>query len=505
MSLTSFSFFVFLFVTIVGFYIFIPIQKYILLIASIYFYFSISSGSKVKLCMLILFVGLITYFGALLIQKAKAHGNGRNLILLFSILSLVSVLFVFKYAYNLFSVVASVFHVPYDFSWLKFGSVIGISYYTLSAIGYLIDVFLGNSKAEKNIAEVFLFIFYFPQLISGPLTRFREMHIQISEHKKFDVDNVLLGMRRMAWGYFKKLVISERFALVVGTVYGNYSEYSMVGIIGATLCYAVQLYTDFSGCMDIIMGASLMFGIKLPENFNAPFFSETIQEFWQRWHITLGTWFKEYLMYPLQKSKGVQTIGKWSKKKIGKKFGKKVPFYMSMIVLWFLIGLWHGGTGYYFIASAVIPCVLLLLSDLCHPVFGKIVKGLHINTGCESWRGFRRVRTLLLVCLCWMVVCSNGTYNFISLLQHSICNIWSYTSFDIAVEAIGLTAVDILLMTIGVFMLFFSDLLIYRGDNIFKAIDRQNYFIKVVLIYFEVITIFIYGIVGSSSFIYFQF
>lgn len=503
MDLTSFNFFVFLLATVVLFYLVQPAQKYILLIASIYFYINISTVNRVKLCLIILFVGLITYIGAILIERTK--GIWKKIILSGCILSLVSMLFIFKYAYNVFSVAAGVFHYPADFSWIKFGAIIGISYYALSAIGYMIDVFWGNNKAGKNIAEVFLFVFYFPQLISGPVTRFGEIQPQMTGRKKFDVNNILLGMRRMAWGYFKKLVISERFAMVVKAVYGNYPGYSLIGIVGATLCYAVQLYTDFSGCMDIIMGASLLFGIKLPENFNAPFFSETIQEFWQRWHITLGTWFKDYLMYPLQKSEGIQSVGRWAKKKLGKKAGKKVPFYISMFVLWSLIGLWHGGTGYYFIASAGIPCILLVLSDLCQPFFSAIVMKLHINVGCDSWKWFRRIRTLLLICICWMAVCSGGTHRFILLLKSSLSNLWNYTAVNMAVETIGLTSVDILLMTTGIAILYLSDLCTFRGENIFKVMDKQNYLIKVSLVYCEVIIIFLYGMIGSSSFIYFQF
>mgnify|MGYP001094257861 CR=1 FL=1 len=503
MSLTSFSFFVFLLITIISFYVISPAQKYILLIASLYFYINVSPISKMKMGLIIFFVGMVTYVGAILIEKA--NGVWKNLILSGSVLSLVLVLFIFKYAYNVFFMFAEVFHSPANFSWLKFLTVIGISYYALSAIGYMVDVFWGNEKADRNIAEVFLFIFYFPQLISGPLTRFGMMRPQITERRKFDLNNIFLGMRRMAWGYFKKLVISERFAVVVTAIYGNYSEYSFVGIIGATLCYAVQLYTDFSGCMDIIMGASLMFGIKLPENFNAPFFSETIQEFWQRWHITLGTWFKDYLMFPLQKSKKIQLIGKWAKKKFGKKVGRKVPFYISMLVLWFLIGLWHGGTGYYFIASAGIPCVLLILSDLCQPFFHLIVSKFHMNTKCISWRWFRRIRTLLLICICWMVVCSNGTRRFAVLLKHAFSNLWNYTSFNSALGVIGLTSLDLLLMVIGICMLYLSDLCTYKGSSIFEVMDKQNYLFKIILIYTEVIMILMYGMVGSSPFIYFQF
>ena len=503
MSLTSFSFFEFLLVALLVFYCVKPIQKYTLLAASIYFYFSISSITKWKLCVIIVAVGLIAYLGAIAIDKAS--GKLKGFFLLASVLFLAGLLVIFKYAYNVLSVLSSIFNISGNFSWIKFASIIGISYYALTAIGYLVEVYWGNMKSSKNPADVFLFVFYFPQLISGPLTKYGEMHPQFSEMKTIKYDNISMGLRRMAWGYFKKLVISERFGIIVTTVYGNYTGYSMVGIIGATLCYAVQLYTDFSGCMDIIMGTSMLFGIYLPENFKAPFFSESIQEFWQRWHITLGVWFKDYLMYPLQKSKGIQYVGKVSKQILGKKKGKKIPFYFAMVILWICIGIWHGGTGYYFIASAGIPCIYLILSDVLHPVFVRLANVFRINTECISWKWFRRIRTLLLICVCWMVVCANGTHAFIQIVKHMISTPVKYTAINNAFETFGLGVLDLGLMIIGVVLLFFSDLCIYKGKTIFEVTDEQNYLARLAIIYIEVVTILMHGLVGTSSFIYFQF
>lgn len=503
MTLTSFYFFVFLLISLVTYYIVKPLQKYILLAASVYFYIKISTVNTVKLSILMVYMVGVTYFGAIIVEKCK--GILKSVILGVSILALVSALFVLKYAYNIFAVVNALFKWNTDFSWLHFASIIGISYYALSAIGYLIDVYWDNYKAERNPVNVGLFVLFFPQLISGPFTRYSHMKGQFDERTQLKYENVTNGMRRMAWGYFKKLVISERFGIIVSTVYGNYPNYSFVGIVAATLCYAVQLYTDFSGCMDIIMGASMMFGIELPENFNAPFFSESIQEFWQRWHITLGTWFKDYLMYPLQKSKLLQGVGKKAKKVFGKRVGKKIPFYLSMLILWILIGIWHGGTGYYFIASAGIPCVLLIISDVLQPVLSKMVSILRINMEATSWHWFRRIRTLLLICICWIVACSNGTHNALNVFRQMFSRLWNYTTFNTAMETFGLSTIDVLIMSVGVVLLYITDKLIYEKTTIFKVMDNQNFIFRVVVIYAEVITILLYGMVGSSAFIYFQF
>lgn len=503
MTLTSFYFFVFLIVTLLAYYLVKPLQKYILLAASVYFYLQVSAYDWKVMGGLMLGMVAVTYLGALGIEKTA--GKIRTLILGVCITVIIAALFLLKYAFNLFSVFVSLFHWQADISWLQFAAVIGISYYALSAMGYLVDVYWENYGAERNPVNVGLFIFFFPQLISGPFTRYSEMREQFDTRHTLDYDQITHGMRRMAWGYFKKLVISERFGLVVSAVYTNYGDHSMVGIVGATLCYAIQLYTDFSGCMDIIMGCAQMFGITLPENFRAPFFSESIQEFWQRWHITLGTWFKDYFMYPVQKSKPIQKAGKAIKKVIGKKKGKRAPFYLSMLLLWILIGIWHGATTYYFVASAGIPCILLILSDLCQPLFAKLVQILRINVACASWHWFRRVRTLLLVCLCWFVVCSGSMENVGLILQHMVTHPWSYMTFGGFLELYGMKALDVLVMAAGLVLLYITDRCIYEGTTVFKVMDQQNYLIRVAIIYVELLTILFLGMVGSSAFIYFQF
>ena len=503
MTLTTSSFFAFLLVTLVLFYVFRPIQKYILLTASIWFYFCISSINVIKLSLLIVIIGLVSYIGALLIERSK--GAFRKLVFWSSISILLVLLFSFKYLFNIVSSIAILISNHSDFSFLKLGAVIGMSYFTLSAIGYLIDVYWENSKAETNPANVFLFIFFFPQLISGPVTRFGKMNPQFSEARTPDPDRILLGIRRMCWGYFKKLVISDRFSIIVDSVYCNYSDFSFAGLTAATFCYAIQLYTDFSGCMDIIMGAAALFGIDLPENFNAPFFSETIKEFWQRWHITLGLWFKDYLMYPIQRTAFVQKIGKKAKKAFGKKAGKKIPLYISMFCLWFLLGLWHGGTIIFMIASGIMPFLLLTLSDICQPLFQTIVNKLKINTATPGWKAFRMIRTLLLVCTIWMVVCSGEIHNCLNIIKHAFTHPIALTSPFTATAAFGLTACDIILMAFGLILLFISDLAVYKGYTIFSVTDKLKKPFRIIAVYIEVFIIFAFGLVGQSPFIYFQF
>ena len=504
MSLTSLNYFLFLTLVLTLYYIFKPIQKYILLGFSIVFYLliSISFGRK-RLLLLIVFYWGIAYLGGILIQKYTDFK--KKLILWGGILSILGILFTLKYAFNLYCIVEELFKFRGDVSLLKFAPIIGISYYSLSAIGYLIDVYWGTIKAERNCIVVGLFIFFFPQLISGPITRYSAMKPYFTKLHNLKYDSISMGLRRMIYGYLKKLVISERFAVVVSFVFGNAKEYSGIGIIAGSFCYAIQLYTDFSGCMDIIMGTALLFGIKLPENFNAPFFSETIQEFWQRWHITLGQWYKDYVMYPLQKTKFIQDFGKKGKRIVGKKYGKKIPFHLSMLVLWILIGIWHGGTSYYFIASAFIPGILLFCSDLCQDIFIKLRNNLHINYDCVSWHWVRRIRTQFLLLFCWIFVNAGSTRQGIKIIARIVNNPYAYSSFSDAISKIGLTSLDALLMSWAIVVLYVEQKNCYEGTNIFTRMNEQNKLVRLLVIYCELLLILFFGKVGNSAFIYFQF
>lgn len=504
MSLTSLGFFVFLTVTFALYYLLPRFQKEILLAASLFFYFSASAMGGLALFIVIGYIFCVTYFGAVLIERYRGDERKRNAATFLSVAGLTASLFVLKYAFNLGTLLLSVIRVEQDISWLNFVAVMGMSYFTLSAIGYLMDVSWGSYDAERKVSVVALFLFYFPALVSGPVVRFGEMREQYGERHTLLYDNVVCGLRRMIWGYFKKLVISDRFGLVVSGVYGDIAAFGGVDILIATLCYAVQLYTDFSGCMDIVLGASQLFGIRLPENFNAPFLSGTVQEFWQRWHITLGVWFKDYVMYPLQKSKHMVQLGKRARKRLGRKRGKKIPFYLSMVVLWFLIGIWHGGTGYYFMASAVIPFFLLMGGDLLQPAFGKLRTLLRIREESPGFRLFRRARTLLLICVCWVFVCAAGTAEGFAALRQGLTHLAQvHIGQVIGAENLGKKTLVIFGLT---FLLGTAEYILQeRGTSLKAVLDRQRYGIRVAVVYAELILILLVGMVGNSAFIYFQF
>lgn len=507
-SLTDFLFFAFLFAAGILYYgvgaLIKNAQKYILLLISLFFYV-ITSGIPVsKLFLIIFYVTFITYAGALLTEKTS-----KKIFTYLSISALAAALFFLKDLYNLLAWFYSLAGAtPADIEWrferLHFFSLIGLSYYTLSAIGYILDVSWGSYKAERNPFKIMLYICYFPQLISGPITRYSQMRGQFNSYHALEYENIAYGLRRMIWGYFKKLIISERFGIIVSAIYSHYTEYNGAFIVFATLCYAVQLYTDFSGCMDIIMGASNLFGVNLPENFEAPFFSLSLREFWQRWHISLGIWFKDYVLYPVQMSKFMVNIGKSCKKKFGKKAGKKIPFYMSLFVLWFLMGLWHGGTAHYFVASGMIPFILLTSGDILQPLSNNFIKFANINTENVFYKLLRRLRTLLLMCISFVFICSASVVKGLDAFKIIFLNFASPINPQFTLKNY-LSGADIILMCLGLFILLFADYLKNNKSSLTEFIDNQRPVFQYAFLYAEILLIMFFAMLGNSSFIYFQF
>ena len=493
MTLMDQIFFAFLIAMLTAYYVVgRSFQKYILLVASFLFYLTAAGIKLYKLAVVLLFVIGVTYAGSLLIAGSK--GRKRTILTWLCVSALVSALFVMKSAYNIVSIFLD---DPEKVSFMQFFPLIGLSYYTLSAIGYILDVSWEIYPPEKNPVNVALYICFFPQLVSGPVTRYSQMREQIASYHPLEYDNIAYGLRRMLWGYFKKLVISERFALIVSAVYGDYTNYNGAYLVFATLCYAVQLYTDFSGCMDIIMGAANLFGYVLPENFNAPFYSLSLKEFWRRWHITLGTWFKDYVMYPVQMSRFMNTLGKSSAKIFGKKRGKKIPFYASMFVLWALIGLWHGGTAHYFIASGMIPFVLLTLSDL-------MPSWLALNADNMFCRVVMRFRTVLLMCVSFVFICAESVSRGAAIWERILTKFFAPVTAKFALSSY-VTAMDTAVMTAGLMIVLFADYLKDSGRSLHELVDRQKGVVQYAVLYAEVLAVMFFGMVGNSSFIYFQF
>lgn len=332
---------------------------------------------------------------------------------------------------------------------------LGVSFYTFSLLGYVIDVYYGIAAPQRNFGKVALYGMYFPAMISGPILQYRECGEQFFEQHSFDYGKVTRGMQRMLWGLFKKLVIAERLRVLVDTVYGGYHDYQGAFIWLATACYAFQLYTDFSGCMDIVLGMSESLGITLPENFRTPFFAKSVAEYWRRWHITLGVWMKDYVFYPLLRSRFFTNLNKSWKKKFGKKKGKQYATFAAMFLLWFTVGVWHGGDWKYVIGSGLLHWFYIVMEELLEGPCARAMQKLHINAGGRAVAAVRMTRTFLLVCIGDLFFRAESVAAAFAMLKSAVKVwnpeiLWNGAVFSLGLDAIetGIAAFSLLLLLI---------------------------------------------------------
>lgn len=351
---------------------------------------------------------------------------------------------------------------------------LGISYYTFSILGYVVDVYNGIAVPQKNFFKLALYGMYFPAILSGPIMRYREEGEQFFLPHFFNYKQVTFGFQRMLWGFFKTLVISERMSLIVNTIYGDYMQYKGAYFWTATIAFAFQLYTNFSGCMDIVLGMSETFGLKLPENFETPYFSQNISEYWRRWHITLGVWMKEYVFYPLLRTNAFVGLGKSMKQYFGKKRGKQFTTFTAMFILWFTVGIWHGGDWKYVIGSGLLHWAYIVLGELLMPWGRKFMEIFHINSKSSLVTGFRMLRTFFLVNIGFVFFRADSVGAAFYMLK-SMFSTWNpAVVFSGTFFTMGL---DWMEMTIAVFslgILLVVSILQEKGISIRESISRKK-------------------------------
>lgn len=402
MSITSFCFLVLVAVGVCVYYLFPRKYQWIelLLLSLLFYYYAATPYTIVYL----IISTLIAYGSTMILVGWRKRNSGSSVSLPFVITILaiganILIWFVIKgrglwefFVNRLLSHI----YIPQLDSLLNMQVIaaLGMGYYTLQVVGYIIDCYWENIVPQKNPLKLFLFVAYFPQLTTGPISRYAQLEPLYSGHK-FEYRNIAFGAQRILWGFLKKIVLAERVAVLVSAVTSNPDQY--VGFYSwlVILLYPLQMYADFSGCMDIVLGVSELFGIPLAENFRNPFFARTSQEFWQRWHITLGTWAKDYVLYPLLKSKPMILLGKKTKKKFGKKVSKFLVNLLGMFVLWMVMGIWHGGLRF-IVGVSLWYWVILMLGDLCSPLSERITKKLGVKTESFSFHLFQSCRTYLI-------------------------------------------------------------------------------------------------------------
>lgn len=445
----------------------------------------------------------------LLAETPSEEEKKRRGILLVTILVNIGILFALKYVNFLINTadgLVSLLGGPEGLiPGVDFLVPLGVSFYTFSLLGYVIDVYYGLAGHQENGWKLALYGLYFPNLISGPILKYREHAEQFFAPHAFDYRQVTRGLQRMAWGFFKKLVISERLGVLVNTVYGNYETYSGAYIWLATVCYAFQLYTDFSGCMDIVLGLSESLGILLPENFRTPFFSKSVAEYWRRWHITLGVWMKDYVFYPLLRSKLFTNLNQSLRKKFGKKRGKQYATFAAMFVLWLTVGIWHGGDWKFVIGSGLLHWFYIVMEELLLPPCARMMERLHINAAGRLVAGVRMLRTFFLVCVGDLFFRAASVGDAFAMLRGAV-GVWNpHILWDGSALELGLDGVETAVMILSLLVLWAVSLAGRKG-SVRDRIAKRPLPLRWILWYLLLFAVILLGYYGpgysAAEFIY---
>lgn len=526
MSYSSFSFLIFSGLAVLVYYI-VPrkTQKYVLLFASAFFY--VYAG--IKYVPFILVTLLATFFAgkkmgeiyekeALLLkqctvvaEKKKVKAEHKQLAKKYMLIALfvaAGLLIVCKYtvfALKNVNGLLSAVNLP-TFEIFKMIVPLGVSFYTFMAVSYVLDVYWKRYKAEKSFVDYAIYLTWFPHVVQGPIDRYNNFKPQIptSEGIKFNSETVSSGAQLVIWGLFKKLVIADRLNIFVGEIYGDYQKYTGVILIIATVLYSIQIYADFSGCIDIVSGVSEMFGIKLQKNFNHPYFSKNIPEFWRRWHMSLGEWFKDYIYYPVSISSLVKKVKKQSK---NARFTELFVSCCPIFVVWLITGIWHGASWNY-VAWGLYYAAIMIAGTVFEPWLMKLNEKLGIDTEAFSWKLWQMIRTFIICSVGRVFFRANGLKAalkiFIAMVSGSGMN---HVAGD-ALFNYGLDWKNFVFVLFAILVLWIVDIL-QEKMSLRQELRKQGIVFRWIVILLGIYAVIVFGIYGpgydASSFIYEQF
>lgn len=385
---------------------------------------------------------------------------------------------------------------------------LGISYYTFSVVGYLLDVYWKRYACEQNYFRFFTWTIYFPHIIQGPISRYDQLGKELRKELSLTWINFKFGLELILWGLFKKLVIAERVSIFTGTVYGD-DKLMEVGIISllALILDAVQIYADFSGYVDIVTGISEIFGVKLEKNFNHPFLSRTVPEFWRRWHMSLGSWFKDYVYYPISVSGFCKRISKYFKKKGYGRTGSVLVTVIPVMCTWILTGLWHG-TGMGYLAWGIYYGTLITLSIVFAEKITYMWKKLSVRTESFSFRLFQHIKIFCIFMGGRFLGNTLGMQTRILIVKNIIGDLLKGRIWSSQIYTCGLDAFNFVIVIMGIVILIVVSLL-QEKMSIRKAFESQNFVFKLIILCCAFYAVFIFGVWGAEydvgSFMYQQF
>jgi alginate O-acetyltransferase complex protein AlgI len=474
--------FLFFFIIVTSIY-FVLAHKYRwvwLLAASCYFYMAF-----VPIYILILgFTIVIDYFAGRWIENAV--GKKRKIYLIISLTANIGVLAIFKY-YNFINENLTILLHGVDASnslpYLSILLPIGLSFHTFQAMSYTIEVYRGNQKAERHFGIYSLYVMFYPQLVAGPIERPQNLLHQFREKHNFDYDRITSGLKLMVWGLFKKAVIADRLSILVDTVFNNPQENQSLSILIATVFFSFQIFCDFSGYSDMAIGAARVMGFKLMTNFNQPYQSKTISEFWKRWHISLSTWFKDYLYIPLGGNK--VRVPRW---------------YFNLFIVFIISGLWHGA-NWTFIVWGALHGFYLVFALITRDIREKLSKLFYLNSS------FLLVcTTFILVAFAWIFFRAKN----LSDARYIIGHLFSDGSKMLSIPSIkkiahlGLNKYELLIAICSLFLMAFVHYL-QRKERLGFVFYHRSVYLRWGLYYMIVLSIITFGVFKKNQFIYFQF
>ncbi|RVU54810.1 MBOAT family O-acyltransferase [Anaerosphaera multitolerans] len=484
MILFESSFIIFTILIIFLYYTFLKnYQWQLLLVGSLFFYYYFTKSN------FIIFSIVNTFLFALLIERVE-NKSVRKFLLLACLIINFGLLFLIKYS---------------NFFISKYGILIplGISFYMFQSISYVIDVYRGSYKADRNIFKFALFISYFPQIIQGPIGRYNKLAPQMFKRHEYDSDAFRYGFETICWGAFKKIFVADRIATFVNTVFSSYDSYYGAVIFLAVFAYSIQIYTDFSGGIDIVRGISQILGIELDVNFRRPFFANSVSDFWRRWHITLSAWMKDYVFYSLNLSKPLAFINKKARKLLGNKKGKLISVSISTYILYFIVGIWHGaGSNYVF--YGLWNGTIISLSLYFESYFKKVKKQLKIDNYANWFMVFQVLRTNVLVTLGRYFSRADSAGTAFAMLKRTFLN-FSFADIKLAtLYDMGYTSGGILLLILCIIIVLLVDWAFERKINLYRKFDEAGTFIQLLVIGLFVL-LMVFGVIYAEGYVSTEF
>lgn len=472
-----------------------------LLVTSYYFYM----GWNPRYAVLIATSTVLTYLSGLLIDRENrksvnphAERNKKMWVALSFLLNL-AILFFFKYwGFFTSNVIALGGALGVTITMPAFDVLlpVGISFYTFQALSYTMDVYRGEIYAEKNLFKYALFVSFFPQLVAGPIERSKNLLVQVNQPHDFDADRARDGLLLMLWGFFQKIVIADRIATLINQVYNNWQEVAGISIVLATVLFAVQIYCDFGGYSSIAIGAAQVLGFSLMENFRQPYLSLSCSEFWRRWHISLSSWFRDYLYIPL----GGNRKGRWRK-------------YFNNLVTFSVSGLWHGAQWSY-VAWGGLNGLYQVIGDILKPARLKVLNALHIDRETRVWRAVRIVMTFCFIDLAWLFFRAPSFMTGVRMIHRVLRNLYVSSLFipgpdgSLGLYTLGLDAAEFWLAVVAIIILAVVDM-VKEKHPIRPMVTALPTVPRWIFYLVSVYVILIFGAYGpgfdASSFIYFQF